>query len=79
MSGASLSSYKIPTTVVIPFAAAPAQPQQRPYVCEDCEKAFATARLLTRHRRVHTGEMNYACAFPGCTHRCARKDNLRQQ
>ncbi|KAJ6489887.1 hypothetical protein C8R45DRAFT_752039, partial [Mycena sanguinolenta] len=51
----------------------------KPFICDDCEKSFATSGHLTRHQRVHTGEMNYACTFPGCTTRCSRKDNLRQQ
>ncbi|KAF7345282.1 hypothetical protein MSAN_01904900 [Mycena sanguinolenta] len=41
-------------------------------------RLFATSGHLTRHQLVHTGEMNYACTFPGCTTRCSRKDNLRQ-
>ncbi|KAJ6550216.1 hypothetical protein B0H19DRAFT_885834, partial [Mycena capillaripes] len=50
----------------------------KPYRCNDCDKAFVTTGHLTRHQRVHSGEMNYACSFPGCTTRCSRKDNLRQ-
>ncbi|KAF8205197.1 hypothetical protein K438DRAFT_1964284 [Mycena galopus ATCC 62051] len=77
MSGASSSSHKIPPTVVIPSAAL-TEPQPKQYVCEDCDKAFVSGGHLTRHRLVHSGEMKYACTFPGCTTRCARKDNLRQ-
>ncbi|KAF8206132.1 hypothetical protein K438DRAFT_1578154 [Mycena galopus ATCC 62051] len=79
LSSASSSSHKIPTSVIIPSAVASTQPQQTYYVCEDCDKAFSTASHLTRHRLVHSREMKYPCTFPGCTTRCTRKDNLRQQ
>ncbi|KAJ7652676.1 hypothetical protein DFH06DRAFT_905103, partial [Mycena polygramma] len=51
----------------------------KPYVCDDCDKAFATSGKLARHRRVHEEHKEYACSFPGCTTRCSRKDNLAQQ
>ncbi|KAF7312913.1 hypothetical protein MKEN_00975700 [Mycena kentingensis (nom. inval.)] len=50
----------------------------RTHICGYCSKAFSTSGHLSRHVRVHTGEMNYSCSFPGCTTRCSRKDNLRQ-
>ncbi|KAF7291399.1 hypothetical protein MIND_01284500 [Mycena indigotica] len=46
--------------------------------CAYCAKSFSTSGHLSRHVRVHTGEMNFVCSFPGCTTRCSRKDNLRQ-
>ncbi|KAJ7859846.1 hypothetical protein B0H14DRAFT_2442240, partial [Mycena olivaceomarginata] len=49
----------------------------KPYICADCEKGFATSGHLTRHQRVHTGALDYACAFPECPTRCLRRDNLR--
>ncbi|KAJ7053805.1 hypothetical protein C8F01DRAFT_918300, partial [Mycena amicta] len=51
----------------------------RSHICSYCSKAFSTSGHLSRHVRVHTGEMNFVCSFPGCTTRCSRKDNLRQQ
>ncbi|KAF7369605.1 hypothetical protein MVEN_00291200 [Mycena venus] len=78
----SSSRRKIPPTLTIPPAeqthATEAPPLHKPFICNDCEKAFATSGHLTRHQRVHSGKMNYACSFPGCTTHCSRKDNLRQ-
>ncbi|KAJ6584107.1 hypothetical protein DFH09DRAFT_266701 [Mycena vulgaris] len=51
-------------------------PKKR-YVCPDCDKAFSTSSHLGRHSRVHTGEKNYKCSFPGCETRCSRPDNLQ--
>ncbi|KAJ7131688.1 hypothetical protein C8R43DRAFT_895649 [Mycena crocata] len=49
------------------------------YVCPDCDKAFSTSSHLGRHSRVHTGEKNYPCSFPGCDYKCSRQDNLQAQ
>ncbi|KAJ7029280.1 hypothetical protein C8F04DRAFT_963154 [Mycena alexandri] len=54
-------------------------PAKKRYVCPDCEKAFSTSSHLGRHSRVHTGEKNYRCNFPGCETRCSRLDNLHAQ
>ncbi|KAJ7288013.1 hypothetical protein C8J57DRAFT_1214245 [Mycena rebaudengoi] len=50
---------------------------KRRYVCPDCDKAFSTSSHLGRHAKVHTGEKNYECTFPGCGVRCSRQDNLQ--
>ncbi|KAJ7134897.1 hypothetical protein C8R44DRAFT_437520 [Mycena epipterygia] len=55
----------------------PNDPATRRYVCPDCDKAFSTSSHLGRHSRVHTGEKNYKCSFPGCETRCSRLDNLQ--
>ncbi|ORX75030.1 hypothetical protein DL89DRAFT_219763, partial [Linderina pennispora] len=33
---------------------------------------------LSRHYRIHTGEKNYHCLYPGCTSRFSRQDNMMQ-
>ncbi|TFK63461.1 hypothetical protein BDN72DRAFT_847581 [Pluteus cervinus] len=73
--------------------AAPAQQQQqqqqqqqavttpapkKKHVCPTCDRAFTTSGHLARHSRVHTGERNHKCPFPGCETRCSRQDNLQQ-
>ena len=58
------------------------QQQQQPkkkHVCPTCDRAFTTSGHLARHTRVHTGERNHKCPFPGCETRCSRQDNLQQQ
>ena len=53
--------------------------KKRNHVCTTCSKAFTTSGHLARHIRVHTGERNHKCPFPGCETRCSRQDNLQQQ
>ncbi|KAI0304140.1 hypothetical protein BC826DRAFT_865585, partial [Russula brevipes] len=48
------------------------------HVCHICSKAFTTSGHLSRHTRIHTGERNHKCPFPGCDTRCSRQDNLQQ-
>ncbi|KAF8964895.1 hypothetical protein BDZ97DRAFT_1813973 [Flammula alnicola] len=48
------------------------------HVCGTCDRAFITSGHLVRHSRVHTGERNHKCPFPGCETRCSRQDNLQQ-
>ncbi|KAJ7579246.1 hypothetical protein C8J56DRAFT_835008, partial [Mycena floridula] len=48
------------------------------HICNVCERSFTTTGHLARHTRVHTGEKNHACPFPGCLMRCSRQDNLQQ-
>ena len=52
---------------------------RRRYGCAQCERTFTTSGHLARHTRVHTGERNHKCPFPGCETRCSRQDNLQQQ
>ncbi|KAI0043462.1 hypothetical protein FA95DRAFT_1465509, partial [Auriscalpium vulgare] len=51
---------------------------KKKHICSTCNKAFTTSGHLSRHARVHTGERNHRCPFPGCETRCSRQDNLQQ-
>ncbi|KAN0131345.1 hypothetical protein V8E53_010722 [Lactarius tabidus] len=51
---------------------------KKKHVCHVCAKAFTTSGHLSRHARIHTGERNHKCPFPGCDTRCSRQDNLQQ-
>ncbi|KAJ7226888.1 hypothetical protein GGX14DRAFT_347288 [Mycena pura] len=53
--------------------------RRQPHMCPQCRKMFTTSGHLMRHTRIHTGERNYSCPFPGCEMRCSRQDNLQQQ
>ena len=52
---------------------------KKKHVCNVCSRAFTTSGHLARHTRIHTGERNHKCPFPGCETRCSRQDNLQQQ
>ncbi|KAF9235213.1 hypothetical protein BU15DRAFT_51666 [Melanogaster broomeanus] len=70
-----------PTTGSLPHSA-PVTSQSAPkkkHVCNTCDRGFTTSGHLARHLRVHTGERNHKCPFPGCETRCSRQDNLQQQ
>ncbi|KAI9466977.1 hypothetical protein BJY52DRAFT_1111108, partial [Lactarius psammicola] len=57
----------------------PSSSNKKKHVCHVCTKAFTTSGHLSRHARIHTGERNHKCPFPGCDTRCSRQDNLQQQ
>ncbi|KAF5369704.1 hypothetical protein D9615_010171 [Tricholomella constricta] len=57
---------------------ASAPPPKKKHVCSICDRPFSTSGHLARHSRVHTGERNHKCPFPGCETRCSRQDNLQQ-
>ncbi|KAH7102915.1 hypothetical protein BKA62DRAFT_698020 [Auriculariales sp. MPI-PUGE-AT-0066] len=52
--------------------------RKKKHLCPTCNRGFTTSGHLSRHQRVHSGERNHACPFPGCTTRCSRQDNLQQ-
>ncbi|KZV82366.1 hypothetical protein EXIGLDRAFT_729826 [Exidia glandulosa HHB12029] len=52
--------------------------RKKKHLCQTCNRGFTTSGHLSRHQRVHTGERNHACPFPGCNTRCSRQDNLQQ-
>ncbi|KAI8145113.1 hypothetical protein BJV82DRAFT_604984 [Fennellomyces sp. T-0311] len=51
---------------------------KRRHHCSECQKSFTTSGHLARHNRVHTGEKNFPCLFPGCQSRFSRQDNMMQ-
>ncbi|CAE7222736.1 unnamed protein product [Rhizoctonia solani] len=61
-----------------PAPATAAQKAKKKHVCQTCSRPFSTSGHLARHTRVHTGERNHKCPFPGCETRCSRQDNLQQ-
>ncbi|KAH9884980.1 hypothetical protein C8Q73DRAFT_718731 [Cubamyces lactineus] len=61
-----------------PALNSPSLPKKK-HVCQICARAFTTSGHLSRHTRIHTGERNHKCPFPGCETRCSRQDNLQQQ
>ncbi|KAJ6562667.1 hypothetical protein B0H19DRAFT_1069263 [Mycena capillaripes] len=50
-------------------------PKRHP--CRDCDKSFSTSSHLARHTRIHTGQKDFQCDYPGCEKRSSRLDNLR--
>lgn len=52
--------------------------QKKRFTCYACSRAFSCNAHLVRHFRVHTGERNHKCPFPGCEAQCSRLDNLQQ-
>ncbi|KAJ6587510.1 hypothetical protein DFH09DRAFT_1427563 [Mycena vulgaris] len=59
-------------------APSPVAAAKKHHVCPVCDRGFSSTGHLARHARVHTGERNHKCPFPGCETRCSRQDNLQQ-
>lgn len=49
---------------------------EKPFICvwNNCDRKFARSDELSRHRRTHTGEKNFAC--PRCQKRFIRSDHM---
>lgn len=52
--------------------------KRRKHRCRVCKRSFTTSGHLTRHNRIHTGEKNHLCRYPGCGQRFSRHDNCLQ-
>lgn len=39
---------------------------QIPHICDICGKSLANKYVLANHRKLHTGEREYKCDYPGC-------------
>ncbi|KXS20247.1 hypothetical protein M427DRAFT_405515 [Gonapodya prolifera JEL478] len=54
---------------------------EKPYICISCEKGFLRRADCIRHTKIHSGERNFACTWPGCTkafiQRCALNIHIR--
>ncbi|KAJ8090578.1 transcriptional repressor [Marasmius tenuissimus] len=73
------SQPKIQSSKLPPSALQVGGSLQKKWQCSVCNAAFLSNCHLARHSKIHTGEREFECLFPGCGSRWARKDNLQQQ
>ncbi|KAJ7620753.1 hypothetical protein DFH06DRAFT_1060516 [Mycena polygramma] len=78
MTAAATASKSTSTKRAANKAECSASTGKKHHVCPVCERGFSTTGHLARHARVHTGERNHKCPFPGCETKCSRQDNLQQ-
>ncbi|KAJ7712229.1 hypothetical protein B0H16DRAFT_1342919 [Mycena metata] len=68
-----------PTTRSRAISSTISKAKKQHHICSVCQRPFSTLGHLARHSRLHTGERNHKCPFPGCERRCSCADNLQQQ
>ena len=51
--------------------------RERPFICNDCDAAFAHASGLTIHGRKHTGDRPYSCKYYDATFAYSNSKTLR--
>ncbi|KAI6043728.1 hypothetical protein EDC04DRAFT_640526 [Pisolithus marmoratus] len=78
MSPSSVSPQSPTAPGSLPHSSPQNPSAKKKHVCTTCDRGFTTSGHLARHIRVHTGERNHRCPFPGCETRCSRQDNLQQ-
>ncbi|KAJ2314767.1 Strongly-conserved Zn-finger binding protein (TFIIIA) [Coemansia sp. RSA 2611] len=51
-------------------------PRPKPYICDECGKAYPQPAKLEEHQRSHTGDRPFKCQFPGCDKSYMRNGHL---
>lgn len=46
------------------------------FLCDECGFRTIHAKTMRAHKLTHTGDL-FRCSFPGCSHTCSRKENMK--